>query len=149
MTQHVCDRLRCLVGDLFHLYFRAHVMHWNVSGVLFPLYHELYKTIYTTAWEEVDKVAERIRVLGELAPSNIHSLTNELTSRLYKEHTPGTVFEMNRELYDLNRSVLVMIESCRLAANDANLNGLVGVLDDLTDAHDKFDWILRSTTHGD
>ncbi len=138
------DQLRGVLADTFHLYFRAHVFHWNVTGILFTQYHTFFGDIYNATWLELDGIAEHIRALGELAPPSLNELT-----RYYnvapKESTPGSVREMVEELLMLNNTVLGSLAVARNAAEDEKKIGVVNYLEGLIDVHDKLDWMLRVT----
>jgi len=138
------DQLRGVLADAFHLYFRAHVFHWNVTGILFTQLHDFFGKIYIQTWEELDTIAEHIRACGELAPSSIEDMM-KFTSVQIKTHTPGTYKEMIEELLLLNTKLLGMLAVARNAAEDEHKRGVVNFLEGLIDAHDKIDWMLVSS----
>lgn len=138
------DQLRGALADTFHLYFRAHSFHWNVTGVLFSQYHALFGDIYNATWLELDGIAEHIRALGELAPPSIGELARYY-SVAPKDSTPGTVREMVSELLMLNTTLLTSLAIARQAADDERKIGVVNFLEGLIDVHDKLGWMLRVT----
>lgn len=138
------DQLRGVLADTFHLYFRSHVFHWNVVGVLFPQLHDFFGKIYTQTWGELDVIAEHIRACGVLAPPSISALMG-FTNVAPRESTPGTSKEMIEELVALNTTLLNSLAIARNAAEDEKKRGVVNFLEGLIDAHEKLDWMLKAT----
>lgn len=64
------EALRKVLGETYALYFKTHGYHWNVTGPRFKALHELFMEQYTELWQALDELAERIRALGEYAPSS-------------------------------------------------------------------------------
>ena len=62
----VLDRL---LADTAILSFQALSMHWNYSGPEFLAYHTFFEKRYQRLVRAIDRVAERIRALGALAPA--------------------------------------------------------------------------------
>lgn len=66
----VIKHLSVVLADAYTLAVKTHGFHWNVEGPLFPQLHELFGKQYEALLESADAVAERIRALGEKAPSS-------------------------------------------------------------------------------
>lgn len=66
----VVKHLSIVLADVYTLAVKTHGFHWNVEGPLFPQLHELFGKQYEALLESADEVAERIRALGEKAPSS-------------------------------------------------------------------------------
>ena len=67
------DALRKNLADTFALYLKTHFFHWNVEGPDFVQYHTFLGDFYTAVWNQTDLIAEKIRMLGSYAPSNLIS----------------------------------------------------------------------------
>nr|WP_323778275.1 DNA starvation/stationary phase protection protein [Amylibacter sp.] len=63
--------LRDVLADTYRLMFKTHAYHWNVEGPLFFSLHKLTEEQYQNLFEAADVLAERIRALGQLAPSKM------------------------------------------------------------------------------
>jgi len=138
------DQLRAVLADTFHLYFRAHAFHWNVTGILFPQLHDFFGKIYTATWAELDGIAEHIRACGELAPASVESLLR-FRNVAPNDATPGTYKEMIEQLVMLNRTLLGSLAVARNAAEDEKQIGVVNYLEGLIDAHEKLNWMLSAS----
>lgn len=68
-----------MLGETYALYFKTHGYHWNVTGPRFKALHELFMEQYTELWQALDELAERIRALGEFAPSSSDELASYAT----------------------------------------------------------------------
>jgi starvation-inducible DNA-binding protein len=66
----ITDALSRVLADTFILYIKTHGFHWNVTGSNFYSLHNFFKELYENLIEGGDTIAERIRSLGNLAPSS-------------------------------------------------------------------------------
>src|SRR3989338_6537847 len=67
--QELAKALGLLLADTYALYLKTQNFHWNVKGARFPELHLMFETQYRELAEAVDRIAERIRALGYLAPA--------------------------------------------------------------------------------
>ena len=67
----ISDALAGVLADTYRLVFKTHAYHWNVEGPLFYSIHKLTEEQYEDMFAAADVLAERIRALGELAPSTM------------------------------------------------------------------------------
>ena len=72
MMNHHADKLAArlseVLADTYILYLKCQNFHWNVTGMHFHTFHEMFQQFYEELAEAVDGIAERIRALG--APSS-------------------------------------------------------------------------------
>ena len=66
----ICEGLSRLLADTYTLYLTSHNFHWNVTGPMFNSLHAMFMTQYTELWNAIDRIAERIRSLGQPAPGS-------------------------------------------------------------------------------
>lgn len=64
LPNKIVESLQLLVADLYSLTALAHNLHWNVEGPNFTEYHEYFGGIYSSAFEDIDGVAEQARKIG-------------------------------------------------------------------------------------
>ena len=84
----VADQLARLLADTYTLATKTHGYHWNVVGEQFVSLHALFDEQYSALYEAADEVAERIRALGELAPSS-HATFAKLASIKLDDKAPA------------------------------------------------------------
>lgn len=144
MPDATVNSLRTVFSDMFVLYFRSHIFHWNVQSVLFPQWHDFFGKIYNQAWSSLDDIAEHIRACGELAPADIHDWMGRAQLPI-QTHTPGTPSEMVSELLALNTALLGGLNTAHSNASAERAHGVVNYLEGLIDAHEKLNWMLKSS----
>ena len=135
--------LRVALADAFCFYFKAHSFHWNVTGPLFRELHELFGAIYEDAHGMVDDLAERIRILGEMAPSSLSEI--EAASTIAPDDgTPDGVTMADR-LSAANDILIASLTEAQSAASCGGEVGIVNFLQDRIDRQNKWNWMLRAT----
>lgn len=135
--------LRVVLANTFAFYFRAHVFHWNVTGILFHSLHQYFGSLYESLFAAIDPTAEQIRALDELAPASLTELLAPSTIE-HSDATPGTVHEMISELLGHNALVLESLYKAHTAAEAENHDGVVNFIEGRIDAHAKIAWQLKS-----
>ena len=70
-THAIANGLADILADTYRLVFKTHAYHWNVEGPLFFSVHKLTEEQYENMFKAADELAERIRSVGELAPSSM------------------------------------------------------------------------------
>jgi starvation-inducible DNA-binding protein len=138
----VIMKLNSLLALVYHMYFRAHAAHWNVTGPNFPQYHDFFGSIYETVFGEADDIAEEIRKLDSKPPMDLRSLL-ELAEVAQSEATDAIGYM--EEIQALNDQIMdVLRETIRFADRD-NEPATSNFLQDRLSAHQKIAWKLRST----
>lgn len=64
----IADGLADILADTYMLTYKTHAYHWNVEGPLFYAIHNLTEGQYENMFAAADKLAERIRAVGQMAP---------------------------------------------------------------------------------
>ena len=75
----IADGLADVLADTYRLVFKTHAYHWNVEGPLFYSVHKLTEEQYENMFDAADELAERIRALGQLAPSAMADIVGRST----------------------------------------------------------------------
>jgi starvation-inducible DNA-binding protein len=70
----LAEALTDVLADSYRLMFKTHAYHWNVEGPLFFSLHKLTEEQYENLFAAADTLAERIRALGQLAPSTMSTV---------------------------------------------------------------------------
>lgn len=73
-TEALAEGLGDILADTYRLVFKTHAYHWNVEGPLFYSVHKLTEEQYENMFAAADELAERIRSLGQLAPSRLDNV---------------------------------------------------------------------------
>jgi starvation-inducible DNA-binding protein len=135
--------MKKLLANVFFYYYKAHAFHWNVEGTLFSQIHEFLQDIYEDAHTSVDDIAERIRILGEYAPTSISELYNFKTIE-EGELTGNNPISMLSELDRDNETIQQNLTEAFGMANSLNMQGLANYLAGRLEIHSKFGWMIKS-----
>ena len=70
----VAGSLAQALADTAALYFKTHSYHWNVEASTFYGLHKMFEEQYDALHGAMDELAERIRALGQYAPSSYSAM---------------------------------------------------------------------------
>lgn len=122
---------------------KAQSFHWNVTGMLFSQLHEFFGEIYSGSYDEIDSLAEYIRIEGELAPFSLADIWKDKTIE-EQGAVPGTAQEMIRLLANDNLLILQSLNELFDKANAEKKQGLADWVAGRIDVHAKWNWMLKS-----
>jgi starvation-inducible DNA-binding protein len=159
------ERLFKLLSDaqanLFLLFHKTWVYHWNVVGPDFHQFHTLFGEQYEAIFEEIDRLSEHMRYLnirpvGTLTRivevSTIGEGTNivsvdemgQKTVTIGKPLSKGN--EMIKQLLNDNQILIELLTEASEEADVQRSLATANLLQDLMESHGKFVWMLRSFT---
>jgi starvation-inducible DNA-binding protein len=130
------------LADVYSLYLKTHLFHWNVTGLSFYSLHKLFDDQYSALYESVDEIAERIRSLDSFvvasfsefqkttclkeAPKKLDAVS--MVSHLLKDH--------EKIIEHMRQWVLELGEWNDKATEDYFIGRLA--------EHEKMAWMLRA-----
>ena len=137
------DGLTVFLSSNFVLYTNTHVAHWNIVGSLFFELHKMLEDQYNDLWEQVDVIAEKIRMQDEfvsltledqsklslIEPLKIQNNANEYLQKLFNDH---------------QRMIILLNKIFKLATNEDN-QAIANYIAERLDAHAKARWFLKSS----
>lgn len=132
-----------LLADTYALYLKTHGYHWNVEGPHFQQLHELFMEQYTEMWNAVDELAERIRALGEYAPSSYAAMAK--LSEIEEETGQPSWQEMVTNLAKGHEAVAKSAREVLRIAEDIGDDATADVVTPRITLHEKTAWMLRAT----
>ena len=143
MTPEIKQKAKQAFADSFIFYLQAHYYHWNVEGRHFSQDHTLFGTIYEEVQDNLDKFAEEIRTIGTYAPGIFDrfmdlSSIQQSSDIPYAEEMYQTLIEKNARVIESLTELFEMLEGNRLHGFGDFIAGRI-------DAHNKHQWMLRST----
>lgn len=144
MNELLSNTLKSLLADTVSLKFLAQGYHWNVEGTSFYQFHELFSEIYNDYEGGIDGLAEWLRKLGEMAPSDLLLFYNNSNISESISATDGLSMSM-----DLRQSNYPMIDKFSNAvdqATEARQHALANFFAERMDIHQKINWQLAATT---
>jgi starvation-inducible DNA-binding protein len=143
MNSEIRLKAKQAFADSFLFYLKAHYFHWNVEGRHFSQDHELLGKIYEEVYGALDKFAEEIRTLDTYAPGIFNRFMN-LSNIEQKGQIPSAE-EMYSELMQDNQKVISNLTLLFDMLEDLKLYGFADFIGERIDAHNKHQWMLRST----
>lgn len=132
-----------LLADTYALYLKTHGYHWNVEGPHFQQLHALFMEQYTEMWNAVDELAERIRALGEYAPSSYAAMAK--LSEIEEETGEPGWQEMVTNLAKGHEAVAKSAREVLRIAEDIGDDATADVVTPRITLHEKTAWMLRAT----
>ena len=138
----VAGALSDVLADTYLLMLKTHAHHWNVSGPLFYSIHQLTETQYENMFEAADEMAERVRALGALAPSNAAEMLER--SALDNARPDASAGAMVAELVANHEQVARRLHKLAGAAGDANDIVTEDLAVQRSAFHEKAAWMLRA-----
>ena len=136
--------LKVALGNTFTMYFKAQSYHWNVEGVHFHMFHDLFGEIYTDVYGAVDPLAEEVRKLDAYAPISLMEIYGYKT--IMEDSTkPATPQEMVLNLLTANTEVLMTLTPLFDIATEEKEQGLANFIADRMGIHKKWEWQLQAT----
>jgi len=140
----VSSMLTAILAEEFSLYSKTRIAHWNVEGFDFYYKHTFFEDQYKQLDEIVERVAERLRTLGEYTPAT----ALELLQLSQYNHTRDCDNDGRSLVKELLCHQEELIDHLRyyLKTLDMELYELGGrdFVTDLLDAHEKMAWMLRA-----
>jgi starvation-inducible DNA-binding protein len=130
-------------ASTFSFYLKAQNFHWNVEGINFKQFHDLFGGIYEEVHGSIDTFAEEIRGMGTYAPASFQRFS--MLTQLDDETDILPPEAMVAELLEDNEK---MIKIFKLVFQLSEKNGEYGFSDFIAsriDAHRKHGWMLRAT----
>jgi len=143
--EELIGQLRLLQSNAFIYYTKAHGYHWNVEGILFDQFHEMFSDIYNDAWSSVDEYAEWIRIFGEYAEFDVQTILAISNVKYDLQSNTGNAVEMLKSLTASNDKIIADLKTALNVAIDANEQGVANFFADRITAHEKFRWKLTVT----
>ena len=131
------------LADTYRMVFKTHAYHWNVEGPLFYSIHHLTDEQYVNMFAAADDLAERIRALGQLAPSRLSDI---LTASIVKDtdKLPSTQAMVEDLANDHERIANRMHKLIELAETQKD-PVTVDLITTRSAFHEKAAWMLRAT----
>lgn len=139
----VAKGLERLLADTYTLYLKTHGYHWNVTGPMFTTLHQMFEEQYNELWLATDQIAERIRALGNKAPSgykafaSLSAIEDEANDDIQATEMIAALVEGHETLVRTARSVIPTAEN---AKDDVSVDLIIQRME----SSEKTAWMLRS-----
>lgn len=143
MNKTLVTKMNKHIADLYLLYAKTHNLHWNVVGKQFKPVHEYLEAVYDELSEQMDAVAEQLKMNG-LYP--VASAKECLAI--------STVNELESKDYSVEEAIKIVVEDLKaLSAGAADIRKeagkedafvVVNLMEDHITGYTKHLWFLSS-----
>lgn len=123
-------KLHELLASMYSLYIKVQNFHWNVSGSDFFELHELFEGQYQNIAQDIDEIAEFIRISGEKVPSGLNEFAKNTLIKDSSCNVPGP--EMVAELIEDYSTILRLMTNIHKELSD------IGIQHQISSMHAKY-----------
>lgn len=131
------------LADTYSLYMMTHAFHWNVTGPQFHSLHVMFEEQYREMWAALDEMAERVRALGEFAPTSGKAFA-ALSAINNDDAEPPVAMEMVKRLLEGHETLIRRARSGLGVAEEAGDAATADLLTVRIQTHEKTAWMLRA-----
>ena len=144
MKKNLFEKLNKYLADTGVMYIKLHNLHWNVSGTQFKAVHEYLEAIYDVFTENMDAIAELLRMHGEYPAASLKDFlelsdVKELTSE--KVGIKQALSIVLEDLTALNQKAVEI----RAAADEDDIFDVVAMMEEQSAFYVKTIWFISST----
>lgn len=129
------ELLNGLLPNLDALHRLSHNAHVATTGMAFVGLHSLFEDLYTLAFDHLDEVKERVRILGFDVSYDLTKTT--LSTEIAEGTKPEALVEA---IFAATTSYVAQLDKTYEAVNDMRLNGLAAVLQNRLAEFEKLGW---------
>ena len=141
--EELINLIKVLLADNITLKLKSHGYHWNVEGIEFSQYHELFGDIYADYEQATDTYAEWLRKLDTYAPFKLSRFI-ELNEIGEPEVTSDPIV-MSKDLLMANDMVTTKIMNAFDIATAQRQQGLANFFADRMSMHQRWHWQLSAS----
>lgn len=140
----IADGLINVLADTYRLTFKSHAFHWNVEGPLFFSIHNLTEGQYEDMFAAADKLAERVRAIGQMAPMTMKQIIDH--SIIEDNSTSPSAGEMCTILAADHERVAHRLHALIKLAGDKNDPVTEDLATERAAFHEQAAWMLKAMT---
>lgn len=143
MNKDLSKKMDGYLADTAVMYIKLHNLHWNVYGLQFKSVHEYLETLYDGITENMDAIAEVLRMYGEYP---VASMADFLKISKIKE-LPSEKVEV-KEALKITLDDLKLLDQeakeIRLVADEEDAFDIVAMMEDHCAVFQKAIWFISS-----
>jgi starvation-inducible DNA-binding protein len=144
MNKQLFEKLNKHLADTGVMYIKLHNLHWNVAGTQFKAVHEYLEALYDSFTENMDEIAELMRMHGEYPAASMVDFLN-ITS----------IKELGSEKFEVKKALSIVLDDLkalnkeaveiRSMADEDDVFDVVAMMEDLSGFYQKTIWFISST----
>lgn len=141
--EELIKAMKIAFASEYSYFLKAQFYHWNVTGPDFFEYHGLFGAVYEEVQDSIDPFAENIRKIGGFTPASFARLS--MLTEIDDEIEVKPAMAMIQELLEDGEKMLKVLKMVYDIAEANGQHGLSNFLAERLDAHQKHNWMLRSS----
>ena len=141
-TKEIVDKINLLICNYHVHYQKLRNFHWNVTGHDFFDLHEKFEDMYNFTRENIDSLAERVRVFGARPTSRLEDYLKH--SKIMEPKGSPSPEEMVTEILSDLETVLSQMMAVLEAANDAGDVSTIEMVQKIVQKTEKDYWMLTA-----
>jgi starvation-inducible DNA-binding protein len=138
----VVESLRKILADTHTLYVKVHGFHWNVTGFRFNDLHAFFGSQYNELFSALDELGERIRKLGQKAPSSMAELMK--LASIKESSSNLNAQEMLKSLLEGHQTLTISYKNLFVISEQGKDYATMDLATKRIESHEKSIWMLRS-----
>lgn len=146
-TAEIVKRMNLLLANYHIHYQKLRNYHWNVKGPDFFDIHERFELAYNEAKENIDEIAERIRVFGQTPMSTLKEYLD--TAEIKETSAEITATEMVEEIINDYEVLLSFMAEVIDAAIENGDVGTEDMIKEFMKGIEKTHWMLSAFIHNE
>lgn len=133
--------LNVLIADEYVLFTKTRNYHWNVARGNFQELHKFFDDQYAILDEQIDEIAERVRMLGETPVARLKDFLK--LSHLKEETVTETAEMIESLLHDHEHIITHLRKDIKITAENEDA-GTCDFLTKVLGVHEKMVWMLSA-----
>lgn len=142
------DSLGEILSDQHVLYIKTRNYHWNLIGPRFHSLHEFFEKQYRTLEAAIDETAERIRMMGGIAPGSMAGFLKRTNLNEQGDELVSGDDAITSLIADHETCIRILRDRIRSTGEEFNDAGTADFLTGLLRQHEMDAWMLRSFLEG-
>ena len=147
--QGVIDLLNCDLSDSYLLLIKTKKYHWDVVGPQFRSLHTLWEEQYTALTENIDAIAERVRMLGGYPVGTAEGFLKYASVKEDAGSLPNAYGMVENLVADHEQIIRNLREHVDQSSEKFGDEGTADFLTGLMEQHEEMAWMLRSFIEGE
>ena len=143
MKKNLFEKLNKYLADTGVMYIKLHNLHWNVSGVQFKAVHEYLEAIYDVFTENMDEIAELLRMHGEYPAASLKDFLALSDVKELASEKVGIKQALSIVLEDLSTLKQKAVE-IRADADEDDVFDVVAMMEEQSAYYQKTIWFISS-----
>ncbi len=147
--QGVVELLNHDLADAYLLLIKTKKYHWDVVGPQFRSLHELWEEHYKALTENIDSMAERVRMLGGYPVGTASGFLKYASIEEHSGDVPAASAMVANLVVDHEQIIRNLRDHIDRCSEEFHDEGTADFLTGLMEQHEEMAWMLRSFIEGE